>query len=232
MKAIGAGANLTAKAVEALHSSIVSGELAPGSLYSVTTLAEQLSVSRTPVREALIKLAEQGMVRFENRGIRVLQTSAHDIEEVFSLRLLLEVPATVRSTQLFTTVDRCNLRAAYAAMLRAAESGDEQEMMGHDRRFHAILLEGSGNLRLSRFVDGLRDMVLLRGISTSSHRSLPEIAKEHEPILRHVEARSAREAAEAMRTHLLRTATVLITQESGSSDTVAQSFEWTHPPQF
>ena len=52
---------------------MITGELAPGSLYSVQTLADQLGVSRTPVREALIKLAQQGMVRFErNRGVRVL----------------------------------------------------------------------------------------------------------------------------------------------------------------
>ncbi len=61
-------------------------------------LAEEFEVSRSPVHEALISLSDQGMVAFErNRGVRVLQTTAHDLEEVFSLRMLLEVPATFRA---------------------------------------------------------------------------------------------------------------------------------------
>jgi len=91
-------ASVNARVLSALRAAVITGELAPGSLYSVQTLADQLGVSRTPVREALIKLAQQGMVRFErNRGVRVLLTSLHDLEEVFALRLLLEPPAVRRA---------------------------------------------------------------------------------------------------------------------------------------
>jgi DNA-binding GntR family transcriptional regulator len=230
MKSIGAEESLTGKVVEAVHGAIISGELAPGSLYSVNALAEQLAVSRTPVREAMIKLAAQGMVRFErSRGIRILQTSAQDLQEVFSLRLLLEVPAAARAAQQFNAVNRRELRATYAAMLAAAEADDEPTMMSHDRRFHALLLEGAGSPRLTKIVDELRDTVLLRGITTSPVRSLPEIVQEHEPVLAYVETGDPEGAARAMRDHLLRTATMLIAQESGAPETVAASFDWTSP---
>jgi DNA-binding GntR family transcriptional regulator len=228
MKSIDSDESLTGKVVEAVHGAIISGELAPGGLYSVNTLAEQLAVSRTPVREAMIQLAAKGMVRFEkNRGIRILQMSIQDVEEVFTLRLLLEVPATARSTQQFTDRERRSLRVAYDDMTEAAAGGDEPKLMTVDRRFHAILLDGCGNTRLSQIFDGLRDMVLLRGLTTTPRRSLQAIVDEHEPILLRVESGDAAGAAQAMRNHLLRTATMLIALESGSAEAVAETLEWT-----
>ena len=91
---------LTTRALEALRAAIVDGRLVAGERYSVAQLAERFGVSRTPVREALLVLERQGVVRFErNRGVRVLETTAHDLEEVFALRLLLEVPATRRACE-------------------------------------------------------------------------------------------------------------------------------------
>jgi DNA-binding GntR family transcriptional regulator len=222
--------SLTSKVVEAVHGAIIAGELTPGTLYSVNALAEELSVSRTPVREAMIQLAAQGMVRFEkNRGIRILQISVHDLEEAFSLRLLLEVPATLRATELFGAAERSELRRIYTEMVDAADARDEPKLMRHDRRFHSLLLEGSGNLRLAQVVDGLRDMVLLRGLTSSPRRSLRDIVHEHEPILTRVEAGDSAGAACAMREHLLHTASLLIAQGAGAGaeDGVAEALVWT-----
>jgi DNA-binding GntR family transcriptional regulator len=194
----------------------------------VQTLATQLGVSRTPVREALIKLAQQGMVRFErNRGVRVLQTSVHDLEEVFALRLLLEVPATRRATELLDDAGRRELRKVFRQMQRAAEADDEFRLWQHDRRFHRALLAASGNTRLASYVDGLRDTVLRQGVSTAgSSRSLSDILAEHEVILERVEAGDADGAAAAMRRHVLHTAELLIAQEGGGVDV---ALDWTCP---
>jgi DNA-binding GntR family transcriptional regulator len=198
----------------------------------VQTLATQLGVSRTPVREALIKLSQQGMVRFErNRGVRVLQTSLHDLEEVFALRLLLEVPATRLACQQIDEAGRRELRRLHQTMERAARAENEYRMLEHDRRFHLVLLQASGNLRLASYVDGLRDMVLRRGVSTVSRsRSLDDIVAEHREVLDHIEARDAAGAAEAMRAHLLRTAELLIAQEAGAPPgSVDVDLGWTGP---
>jgi DNA-binding GntR family transcriptional regulator len=211
-------ATVNAQVLEALRAAVITGELPPGTLHSVHTLAEQLGVSRTPVREALIKLAEQGMVRFErNRGVRILQTSLHDLEEVFALRLLLEVPATRRAVGQLGTATRGELRAVFGAMERAAAADNEFRMWQHDRRFHRVLLEASGNGRLAEYVDGLRDMVLRKGVSTAHQtRSLADIVAEHRAVLEHVLAGDADAAAEAMRVHILRTAELLVAQEAGA----------------
>ncbi|WP_298178848.1 GntR family transcriptional regulator [Saccharomonospora sp.] len=231
MRQIDTDRNLAKTILGELRGAIVSGELVPGTLYSVHDLAARLGVSRTPVREALIQLAERGMVRFErNRGIRVLQTSLHDLEEVFAIRLLLEVPATYRATSQGTPGLVTDLRAHLDAMRRAAETHDETEFMTADRRFHEAINVASGNLRLARYVDSLRDMVFLRGTSTVDRsRGLSDILAEHEEIAELVEQGKPSEAAEAMRRHLLTTARLIIAQESAESGESVPpvSYDWT-----
>ncbi|MDN5857409.1 MAG: GntR family transcriptional regulator [Pseudonocardia sp.] len=218
MKQLPQSESVNAQVLSALRTAVITGELVPGGLYSVQVLADQLGVSRTPVREALIKLAQQGMVRFErNRGVRVLLTSLHDLEEVFALRLLLEPPAVRRAVTRLDATQRKELRRIFAQMEKAAGAGDEFTMFEHDRRFHRSLLEASGNARLAAFVDGLRDMVLRRGVSTAhSSRSLDDIVTEHRAILELADAGDAAGAAEAMRAHVRHTAELLIAQEAGA----------------
>jgi DNA-binding GntR family transcriptional regulator len=215
--------SLTSKVGEALRSAIVAGELTAGQLYSVHDLAATLGVSRTPVREALIKLASKGMVQFErNRGVRILQSDAHDLEEVFELRLLLEVPSARLAVARMTQDDVVELAKILELMKQAAENGDERSLMAHDRRFHSLILEAAGNHRLAVFVDSLRDLVLTRGVSTAgASRTLHDIADEHIPVLEQIQAGDGDGAAEAMRAHVLRTAQLLITQEfDASTETV------------
>ncbi|MBS1696530.1 MAG: GntR family transcriptional regulator [Actinobacteria bacterium] len=234
MKYIGNDANLASRILEELKAAIVNGELVAGSLYSVHDLASRLGVSRTPVREALIQLAGRGMVRFErNRGVRILQTSLHDLEEVFAMRLLLEVPATYRAVTQRTPAWVKLLGTQLKTMQNAAARHDETAFMAADRRFHEIINEASGNVRLARYIDSLRDMVLLRGTSTVDRsRGLDDILAEHEEIYRHVERGHAERAAASMRAHLLHTATLLIAQEAeASGDPKPQvSLDWTAFP--
>jgi DNA-binding GntR family transcriptional regulator len=215
--------SLTEQVRASVRDAIVSGELEPGSLHSVQSLADKLRVSRTPVREALIELANQGMVRFErNRGVRILQMSIHDLEEIFSLRLLLEVPAAHRGTTRMTGDVARAMRHELVEMERAAAADDEATLMRHDRRFHKLLNRAAGNERLAEFVDSLRDQTLTRGVSTVGRsRSLDQIVAEHHEILSAVDARDADSAARAMRGHIANTAELLLRQETGRDDVEA-----------
>ena len=207
---------LTTRALEALRAAIVDGRLEAGERYSVAQLAERFGVSRTPVREALLVLERQGVVRFErNRGVRVLETTAHDLEEVFELRLLLEVPATRRASELLSEDDLAALDHELAAMSALAREGDEGAFMAHDKAFHEVILRASGNRRLTTIVSQLRDHVRFRGASTVGRsRDLEAIRGEHVAILDALRARDPRAAADAMRAHLLETGRLLLAQES------------------
>ena len=207
----------TQEVLDVVRSSIVTGELLPGSLHSVAELAETLGVSRTPVREALIELASRGMVQFErNRGVRILQTSIHDLEEIFEMRLMLEVPATAQAVARMSPAEIRALRSQLALMEQAAAAGDESRLWIHDRGFHHMLLAASGNRRLADYVDGLRDMVLVQGVTTAGRaRSLAAIVAEHEAIFERVAAGDADGAAAAVGAHIEHTRALLIAQEQG-----------------
>jgi DNA-binding GntR family transcriptional regulator len=214
---------LTARAYDAIRAAIVDGRLAAGDRYSVARLAEQFGVSRTPVREALLLLERQGVVRFErNRGVRVLETSVHDLEEVFTLRLLLEVPAAYRACTLLDRDDLAAMQRELNAMKALAATGEEGPFMAHDTRFHEIFLDAAGNRRLTAVVGQLRDLVRFRGASTVGRsRDLRAIHAEHVKVMRAFRARDPAAAAACVREHLLNTGRLLLAQEGGGEHALA-----------
>jgi DNA-binding GntR family transcriptional regulator len=208
--------SLTSQVHRALSQAMNAGELAPGSLHSVAKLADRLQVSRSPVREALISLVDQGMVAFErNRGVRVLQTTARDLEEVFSLRLLLEVPATFRAAQIIVPDDIERLRDALGGLesfTGAPSTLAHQEM---DSGFHRVILEAAGNGRLVGIVDTLWSHQKMRGVSSAGRsREFADIHREHQAVFDRIEAGDPHGAAAAMREHLGRSASLLLAQET------------------
>jgi DNA-binding GntR family transcriptional regulator len=217
---IEADASQTARAREAIRVGILNGQLEPGTLYSVKALADRFGVSRTPVREALIDLSKQGMVRFErNRGVRILQPSVHDLEEIVEIRLLLEPPATFQAVPHVSAEQLVELESEIREMSEAAGRNDHVAFMRHDRRFHSIILRAARNDRLQQFIDQLRDLVVARGNSTlGATRSAQEILDEHRVILKRIAAGDAAGAAAAVHDHIDRTGRMLIAQEGGSAD--------------
>lgn len=208
---------LSAQALDEIRRAIIEGRLTPGSLTSVRALSEALGMSRTPVREALVDLAKAGMVTFErNRGVRINDNKAHDIKEIFEIRMMLEVPAMRRAVPQFTSDDIQRLEAEVHAMTRHLD--DETRFMRHDRAFHRIPLEVLDNGRLVTIVDSLRDQTRVRGISTVGRsRGLQAIANEHKTIQRAVKRGDSQAAADAMEQHILRTYNLLCGQVSDAS---------------
>jgi DNA-binding GntR family transcriptional regulator len=215
----GASLSLADQVAAAIRDGVRSGRLVPGTLYSGYRLAEDLGVSRSPVREALLRLAETGMVVLErNRGFRVHRPGPREIAEVFHLRLLLEVPVVGRVAAAPPPGLAEALRRELAAMSRAAQEGDEPTFMVHDRRLHDLVLSAGGNRRLAATVEHLRDVTRLLGASTVGRsRDLLAIAEEHEPVVRAIEAGDGAAAVAAMRDHLEHTGRLLLEQEAAAA---------------
>ncbi|MER6873164.1 GntR family transcriptional regulator, partial [Amycolatopsis sp. NPDC000673] len=88
--------NLREQVLEVVRQAMVSGDLRPGDIYSAAALATRLGVSSSPVREALLTLVNQGLLEpVRNRGYRVVAMTERDLDEIYEMRLLLEVPATL-----------------------------------------------------------------------------------------------------------------------------------------
>ena len=206
--------SLADQAVAAIRQAVRDGALQPGRLYSAYQIADYLGVSRSPVRDALMRLAEAGMVAFErNRGFRIVLPGPQDIAEVFQLRLLLEVPAARQAAAHSSGELAAELRAELALMRDAAADHDEPLFLRHDQRLHALIIASAGNARLVSLVDNLRDITRLLGASTVDRsRDLHDIAEEHLPILDAISAGDIEAAGQAMARHVSHTGTLLVAQ--------------------
>ena len=214
-----------------LRDLIVAGELAPGALYSMNELAAQLRVSRTPVAQAVARLADQGMVRVEHRrGMRVLETSTHDLAEIYQIRLLLEPRAAHRATSLMRRADHRRLQHALRALGDVADgAANLREYLRRDAHFHHVILQASGNRRLAEYVDTLRDLQMIRDLSTVDRsRPLVDVVADHERIYEKIVRGDADGAEREMHSHIATTYELLVAQETGESAAARSS--WPAPP--
>ncbi|MFH9075672.1 GntR family transcriptional regulator [Streptomyces alboflavus] len=188
----------------ALRAALISGELRPGEIYSAPGLAEDFGVSPTPVREALLDLAREGLVEpLRNKGFRVTEVNERDLDEYTEIRLLIEVPMIRRITRTAARADLEALRAVAEEIVRAAREHDLIGYLEADRRFHLSLLELGGNDRLVETVGDLRKRSRLYGLRGLDERDqLVPSAQEHVELLELMLAGDARGAEKCITRHL------------------------------
>lgn len=199
--------SLRDQVLDLVRQSLVSGEIRPGDIYSAAALAARLGVSSSPVREAMLTLVNEGLMEpVRNRGYRAVPMSEHDLDEVFAMRLLLEVPGTLWAAQRATSEDLAELRTVADGIEAAAGAGDVVAFLDADRRFHAGLLRLCGNRRLVDTVLSLRDQTRLYGLDAlARHGMLDHSAREHHDMLDAVAAKDPERLEEAVRRHLRHT---------------------------
>lgn len=175
-----------------------------GMLLTEGELAEAVGVSRTPVREGLLRLEVEGLIRlYPKKGALVLPVSAQEIADVVETRLLVEQHAVRRVLPVpQTLVDR--LEELLDEQRVHAGSGDLSAVAAADRCFHAAIVQATGNQILTRLYDQLRDRQLRMGVAVM-HAHPDRIAKniaEHAGILRALRGGDAEAAAEVVRQHV------------------------------
>ena len=206
--------SLTDRVVAHVRDGIRHQRYVPGEIYSVYQLAEALGVSRSPAREAMMRLSEAGLVEIaRNRGFRVVLPQARDVAEIFAVRLALEPVAARRCGE-----RRVDLSGAFATLTAAEHVGDEAAFWEADQALHDAILRGAGNARAAAVVASLRATTALLGPPTShAGRSLREIRDEHAPIVEALCRHDGEAAEEAMRDHLVRTGRLLVAQVAAST---------------
>lgn len=199
--------SLRNQALRVVRARIISGQLVPGKLYALGAIAEQLGVSVTPVREAVLDLAREGLVELaRNRGFRVREMTDHDLDEIVELRRMIEVSAvrTIAERRSLDDIDR--LRDMAAATEKCAAEGDWVGFLDNDRDLHLGILAHLGNERLLGIVGTLRDQSRLYGLDkVAGTTTLMESTHEHHQLLDAIAAGDAEGAAAIMDRHLKHT---------------------------
>jgi len=186
---------------DTLRHAILSGQIPRGTVLAQTTLAQQLRVSTTPVREALRDLAAEGLVKLNAHRSAIVQPGSLDeMDEVYSLRILLEPYAARHACDQITAEQLAEARDVHSRMLTTQ---DEDEWVALNSVFHQILMDSAGSPRLSAILKGLRDSALVYvGMRVRGPAMITAANKEHEAILDAFARRDKDDAAEAILKHL------------------------------
>ncbi|MBE1601769.1 transcriptional regulator, GntR family [Streptomyces sp. 1222.2] len=173
------------RVADALRAALIAGELRPGEVYSAPALAARFGVSATPVREAMLDLAKEGLVdTVPNKGFRVTAVTERQLDEYTHVRSLIEIPTTVGLARTADPVSLEALRPAAREIVAAAAAGDLIAYVEADTRFHLGLLALAGNAHLVEVVGDLRKRARLYGLTALAESGrLLSSAQEHLELL-------------------------------------------------
>ena len=195
--------SLRQEAARAIRAGIITGEIAPGEIHSVPVLSSRLGVSATPVREAMLDLASEGLVvPLRNKGFRVVSLSVDDLENILRLRLLLEVPSMGDVAESHRDADIAPFRTIAETLPNHVVAGDIQAYLDEDRGFHLGLLGLLGNSRLVDIVGLLRNQMRLSVGRLASSGHLMESAIQHVGIFEAIANRDRSLTETLTREHL------------------------------
>ncbi|MEL6259962.1 MAG: GntR family transcriptional regulator [Cyanobacteria bacterium J06631_12] len=193
---------------QVLRTSIFSGELAPGERLVETRLAQQLQVSRTPIRDALRQLQQDGLATVDAQGnMRVTVLSSADAAQLYDCRIALEQLSVAEACRRLSTDELQHLKHLF----EQAEKADQRQSsnlslfqrLDADYQFHRYIAKVSGNVWLVTLLDQIFDKMMLLRIQTTRHDpDVLEIRMEHHQIFDAIAQRQPEMAVTAIHAHL------------------------------
>jgi len=194
---------LRLKVYEFLKSSITQGKLKPGQRLNEIDLGQHLGISRTPIRETLLKLENEGFVTIDpGKGAVVAKHSKADLEEIYPIVSVLEGLAARLATPHLIRSDWVKMKKYNKQM---KESSQVARYMELDGVFHQIFLQNCHNGRLSGNISNLKDQIYrFRVFSLSMPNRIVESVVEHDAIIQAFEQKNAKLAEELVREHVMK----------------------------
>lgn len=198
--------SLHTKAYKTLREAILKGEYSPNQRLIEADLARSLGVSRTPLREALRLLENEGIVlHSRHRGWVVVSITADDIRQIFEIKFLLESYASGRAAELATDEERKELLDIVDRLADAEQRRDTRAWLKYDREYHDLIFACTRNERLKQTLHGLNDQWFrLRIGILGMTRRMEDSLDEHRKIAELIAAGDGDAAAEVTREHLTR----------------------------
>lgn len=195
---------LTRQAYQRLRDLIVTLRLQPGALVNEAALMDELGVGRTPLREALQRLAGEGLVVLRpRRGAFVAGLSLLDLQQIFELRRVLEGYAASLAAERATPTDLAALQAALDQLPAAAASGEPQALIEVDRAFHRALARAAHNRFLENTLSRLYNLNLrLWYLALDQIGPVHDAVGEHQRVLAALRQRDSAGAEVALREHI------------------------------
>lgn len=187
-----------------LREAILKGELKPGERLMELQLAAKLGVSRTPIREAIRMLEQEGLaVTIPRKGAEVARMTEKDMEDVLEIREALdELAAKIACTRM--TEDQLKqLETIKETFVESTRSHDVKRIAEADVSFHDVIYEATGNPKLVSMLNNLREQIYRYRVEyLKEEKNYPTLIGEHEAIVEALYARNQNEVVRAMHTHI------------------------------
>lgn len=189
---------------ETIRQAIIDGTFNPGERLMEIQLADEMGVSRTPIREAIRKLELEGfVVMIPRRGTYVADISIKDITEIYEIRTSLDVLAAGLAAERITDEELETLNRLLVEIGQHIADNDMEKIVEVDTAFHDVLYQASRNERLVSIINNLREQLTgIRGRSMSYPGRLIETMDEHRSLVDCIAARDVERAQEAARMHI------------------------------
>ncbi len=192
-------------AYETIKTGILEGKLVTGQIYSELDLAKSFGISRTPVREAFLRLAAENLIIFHPRkGISVNYFSKEDIENIFELRQAIEEAAATKIVGTLTKEQIRSIQETIRQQETCMRDYDENLFLEFDRNFHVFFLEISGNRFMVQTYNNIRDYITIPAREALRRKGrAKEVLNEHKAIVDALSRGDAEKTKEAMKIHLM-----------------------------
>ena len=193
-------------AYETIKKWILNFDLESGKQVHIESIAAKLGTSRTPIREALVKLESEGLVTAIPRvGFFVTEVTAQDLKKLLELRELLEGYAAEKAAPFFNEEDIKLLAKLQKQSVESVEQGNFTKFLEIEVAIHSSIIEHSQNSYLLRIIDSLKDLTYReRLLSVRSIENVRESLNEHKEIIEALRLRNGKLAGQSMRKHINR----------------------------
>lgn len=193
------------QAYEEIKKSILSGKYRPGTTIPVSQLAEEFQISRTPLKEALRQLQNEGLLELNPMGPKVIQLSRQDRQDLCYCRLILEKEMI---SLVIDVISEEELDEVESILQKARECTLEEdhinELLEYNSKFHEILMKACPNKMLIQLLEHTRNkLVLYRAIAIIDNKEQLQVIDDHYEIFTALKKRDKQKAIEAVEKHLL-----------------------------
>ena len=196
--------SLTDKAYNQIKEWVVRYHLKPGARLHVSDLAHALQMSQTPVREALSMLEKEHLIEREpQKGFRVSSLSMQGVEDLYDLRIALEVLAARQAAIRMTPSDRSRIARLLAEVGRLMKNGNKQRMLELEQDFHVVILDASENKPLAEMGRAILDRIwIIQNINLLTTDHLSDAHPQHLNVFEAIKNGDSHKAAMLMSRHL------------------------------
>ena len=215
--------SLTDKAHQQIKEWILRYHLKPGVRLHVSNLARALRMSQTPVREALSMLEKEHLIEREpQKGFRVSALDLQAVEDLYDLRIALEVLAAGQAARRMPLSDRKRIAHLLSEVGRLVKDGNKQRILKLEQDFHLIILEASGNKHLAAMGRAILDRIwIIQNINLLTTDHLSYAHPQHVKVFQAIDRGDSQQASLLMKRHITAAKEFVLSRLKRSDDVLS-----------